>query len=90
MMAKKSVNFYLIKTVRISGWILFFIMLLFVSTGFALCGKFGFARVISTQKALTIHKVFDVPLIFFFLVHSLVGIYFALRRWGWIKKRKTA
>jgi succinate dehydrogenase/fumarate reductase cytochrome b subunit len=88
-MARKSVNFYLIKTVRVSGWILFFIMLLFISTGFALCGKFGFTRVIGTQKALTIHKIFDVPLIFLFLVHSLIGIYLAFRRWGWIKKRTT-
>ena len=86
-MAKKSVNFYLIRTVRISGWILFFIMILFITTGFALCGKFGFSEVISTQKALTIHKIFDLPLILLFLVHSLIGIYLAFRRWGWIKKR---
>jgi len=89
-MPKKSVNFYLIKTVRISGWVLFFIMVLFITTGFALCGKFGFTKVISAQRALTIHKIFDLPLIFFFVVHSLIGIYLALRRWGWIKKRTTA
>jgi cytochrome b subunit of formate dehydrogenase len=89
-MAKKSVNFYLVKTVRFSGWILFFVMLLFISTGFALCGKLGFGKVIGTQKALTIHKIFDFPLIFLFLVHSLSAIYMAFRRWGWIKKRTTA
>ncbi len=88
-MAKKPVNFYLVKVVRISGWILFFIMILFTTTGFALCGKFGFGKVISTQKALTIHRIFDLPLIFFFLVHSLIAIYFAFRRWGWIRKRTT-
>ncbi len=88
-MTKKNVNFYLIKTVRLSGWVLFFIMGLFITTGFALCGKFGFSRVISTQKALTIHKIFDLPLILLFLLHSLIGIYLAFRRWGWIKKRKT-
>jgi len=86
-MTKKSVNFYLVKTVRITGWVLFFIMVLFIITGFALCGKFGFSKVLSTQKALTIHKIFDFPLILLFLVHSLVGIYLAFRRWGWIKKR---
>lgn len=89
-MAKKSVNFYLVKTVRISGWVLFFVMLLFITTGFALCGKLGFGKVIRTQKALTIHKIFDFPLIFLFLVHSLTAIYLAFRRWGWIKKRTTA
>ncbi|NQT84079.1 hypothetical protein HQ563_13720 [bacterium] len=89
-MAKRSANFYLLKTVRFSGWVLFFIMLLFITTGFALCGKLGFSSVISTQKALTIHKIFDFPLIFLFLVHSLVAIYLAFRRWGWIKKRPKA
>jgi len=89
MMARRSVNFYLIKIVRVSGWVLFFTMILFITTGFALCGKFGFTKVMSTQTALTIHKIFDLPLILFFLVHSLIGIYLALRRWGWIKKRRT-
>ena len=89
-MAKKSVNFYLVKTVRISGWVLFFITLLFITTGFALCGRFGFNKVISSKKALEIHKIFDIPLILLFLVHSLIGIYLAFRRWGWIRKRTTA
>ena len=86
-MAKKSVNFYLVKTVRFTGWLLFFIMVLFITTGFALCGKLGFSKVIGTQEALRIHKIFDFPLILFFLMHSLVGIYLAFRRWGWIRKR---
>ncbi len=86
-MTKKSVNFYLVKTVRITGWVLFFIMVLFIVTGFALCGKLGFTKLISTQKALKIHKIFDFPLILLFLVHSLTAIYLAFRRWGWIKKR---
>jgi hypothetical protein len=30
-----------------------------------------------------------MPLIVFFLSHSVVAIYLALRRWGWIRKRKT-
>jgi len=88
-MSKKSLNFYLIKTVRISGWVLFFIMILFITTGFALCGKFGFSRMMSTQEALRIHKIFDLPLIVFFFLHSLIAIYFAFRRWGWIRKRTT-
>ena len=89
-MAKKTVNYYLVKIVRITGWILFLIMVLFITTGFALCGKYGFGKIISTQAALRIHKIFDMPLIVFFLAQSLVAIYLAFRRWGWIKKRKTA
>jgi succinate dehydrogenase/fumarate reductase cytochrome b subunit len=89
-MARKSANFYLIKTVRISGWILFFIMLLFIGTGYALCGKFGFTKLVSTQDALTIHKIFDFPLVLLFLTHSLAAIYLAFRRWGWIKKKRKS
>ena len=89
-MATKSANFYLIKTVRISGWVLFFVMLLFIITGYALCGKLGFTKFISTQRALTIHKIFDLPLVLLFLTHSLAAIYLAFRRWGWIKKKRKA
>ncbi len=89
-MATKSANFYLTKTVRVTGWILFFIMLLFIITGFALCGKLGFTKLMSTQDALTIHKIFDFPLVLLFLTHSLPAIYLAFRRWGWIKRRTKA
>lgn len=88
-MARRTVNYYLVKIVRISGWILFLIMLLFITTGLALCGKYGFSRIMSTRAALRIHKIFDMPLILFFLTHSLFAIYLAFRRWGWIRKRHT-
>jgi len=89
-MPKKSVNFYLVKTVRVSGWVLFFIVILYITTGFAQCGKFGVSKVISKDTGAALHKSFDLPLIVFFPVHSLIGIYLAFRRWGWIKKRTKA
>lgn len=89
-MARKSINYYLIKVLRISGWILFPLMILYICTGFALCGKLGFTRAISMEEALRLHKIFDWPLVGVFFVHSLIGIYLAMRRWGWIRKRKRA
>ena len=86
-MVKRNPTYYLIKLARISGWLLFFLVLLYIVTGFSLCGDFGFQRLVHADTALGIHRFFEWPLVAVFLTHSLVTIYFALRRWGWIKKR---
>jgi len=87
-MAKKGVSYYLIKTARISGWLLFGLVLLYILTGFSLRGEYGFDRLIGDQVAMAVHKIFLWPLVTIFVVHSAVTIYFAFRRWGWIKTRK--
>lgn len=89
-MSTRNVNYYLIKTARLSGWLLFALVLLYIVTGFALCGEYGMSRWIDVRTALAIHKVFEWPLVVIFATHSLVTIYFALRRWGWIGKRAKA
>jgi cytochrome b subunit of formate dehydrogenase len=89
-MASKTVNYFLVKTARVSGWLLFALVLLYIVTGFALCGEYGVEKWIDVKTALAIHKIFEWPLVFIFSVHSLVTIYFAMRRWGWTKKRARA
>jgi succinate dehydrogenase/fumarate reductase cytochrome b subunit len=86
-MPNRNVNYYLVKTARISGWLLFFLVLLYIVTGFVLCGRYGFNKLIDEQTAIVLHKIFEWPLVIVFFVHSVVTIYFAMRRWGWIKKR---
>ena len=86
-MSRRNPTYYLVKIARVSGWLLFFLVLLYIVTGFALCGDYGFGRLIHPQTALAIHRYFEWPLVAVFLTHSAVTIYFALRRWGWIKKR---
>lgn len=86
-MAARSWNYYLVKTARVSGWLLFLLVLLYMVTGFALCGEFGFDQLIDEQLALSIHQIFEWPLVAAFVTHSVVTIYFAFRRWGWIKTR---
>ena len=83
----KSINHYLLKLTRLTGWLLFPLILLYIVTGFALCGKLGFTAMIGTRTALAVHKIFDEPLVVLFLVHSLAGMYLALRRWGWLGRR---
>lgn len=89
-MGNRSTGYYLMKTARISGWLLFVLVLLYILTGFSLTGEFGVTRLISLQTAVVIHKIFEWPLIVVFLVHSAITIYFAFRRWGWIKKRRKS
>ena len=84
-MANKNVTYYVIKTARLTGWLLLPLMLLYISTGFALCGKYGFGKLITTDGALWLHKIFDVPLLVVFLVHAVTSSYVSFRRWGWIK-----
>ena len=86
-MATKNLHYYLIKTARLTGWLLLGLMLVYMVTGLAMRGQFGLDGVLSYDPALAIHQLFIWPLIVVFVVHSLVTIYFAFRRWGWIGKR---
>ncbi len=88
-MASKGVRYYLIKANRLSGWLLFFLVSLYLVTGFSLCGMFGFGKLLGAREALVIHKLFDWPLIICFLVHSVISIYDSFRRWGWIGKGES-
>jgi len=89
-MPRKNIHYYLIKTARLSGWLLLVLVILYIVTGFSLCGEYGVSKVIDYRTALEIHKIFEWPLIVVFLVHSGITIYFAMRRWGWIASKKTS
>ncbi len=88
-MLRKGRNYYLVKINRFTGWCLFLLVLLFILTGFSLCGMFGFNRTLSSQTALRIHKFFDWPLVIIFILHSVINFYFSFRRWGWIRKKTS-
>jgi hypothetical protein len=87
-MPRKTVHYYLLKLARLSGWLLLPLVILYIGTGFALCGMLGFSRWISAETALAIHQFFDWPLVGLFLLHASITSYFAMRRWGWIKNRQ--
>jgi cytochrome b subunit of formate dehydrogenase len=76
----------LMKANRISCWLLLFLMIVFIITGYSMTGKFGFNKLIDKRSSTTIHLLLDIPLIILFLFHSFVSIYFAFLRWGWIRK----
>ena len=87
-MSKHTAHYYLVKTARLSGWLLLPLMVIYIVTGFALCKVLGFDRLIDYRQAFEIHRVFDWPLVAAFLLHASITSYFAMRRWGWIKNRK--
>ena len=89
-MARRTFNYYLVKIVRISGWILLPAVLTYIGTGFTMCGKFGRVSASLKHTSEIIHKTFAWPLLVVFLTHSIVAVYLAIRRWGWIGKRKKA
>ncbi|OHB68019.1 MAG: hypothetical protein A2V70_17430 [Planctomycetes bacterium RBG_13_63_9] len=86
-MRRRNIHYYLIKAVRTSGWLLLPLMILYMVSGFAILGDFGLNRLIEPNMAKLIHRDFSWPLAVLFLVHCPVAIYFALRRWGWIRAR---
>jgi len=88
-MARKNIHYYLIKTARFSGWLLFVLVILYIVTGFSLCGEFDVGKLIDVKTAMAVHQIFEWPLIVVFCVHSGITIYFAMRRWGWIKSKKA-
>ena len=87
-MPGKTLHYYLLKLARLSGWLLLPLVIIYIGTGFALCGKLGISQWMDLQTALEIHKIFDWPLVGLFLLHATITSYFAMRRWGWIKNRK--
>ena len=88
-MPRKNVHYYLIKTARITGWLLLPLMLLYIVTGLAILSQFGLNRLIEPNAARLVHQDWSWPLIAVFLVHSSATIYLAFRRWGWIKTRTS-
>ena len=87
-MARRSTGYYLMKTSRLTGWLLLIFILAYLITGYAMCGRYEVKQLISKENAQIIHGQFDLPLWFLFVVHVSVNVYFALRRWRWIRPRK--
>lgn len=78
-----------VKTLRITAWPLLLFMLLFVVSGYALSGEYGLNRIMGVETAISVHRLFNIPLVLLFFVHAGAGAYICFRRWGWIGKGRT-
>ena len=83
-----KLNFILLKTVRWSGWLLLPLVLAFLLTGYIMTGQYGFGNLLDEKSALTLHRMFHLPLMILVLAHVLPAAYLALQRWGWVKHRE--
>jgi hypothetical protein len=81
-------NLISIKIVRWSGWLMLPLVLAFLFTGYVMDGRYGLGRLLDEKTALTLHRMFHLPLIVFVLAHVVPAAYLALQRWGWIKYRE--
>ncbi|MCY3021467.1 MAG: hypothetical protein NTW87_20825 [Planctomycetota bacterium] len=79
--------YYLIKIGRLSGWLLLLLILVYLVTGYAMCDRYECKRIIGLENAQIVHREFDLLLLYAFVIHVIVSVYFAFRRWGWIKYR---
>ncbi len=86
-MAKRTLSYYMVKTIRISGWFLLLLTLLCIVSGLAMNGTWGFEKLLDSETARAIHLTFFWPLVGTVLVHAAASIYMAMRRWGWIGRR---
>ncbi len=82
-----NVSSVLLRIVRWSGWPLLPLMLVFLSTGYIMSGRFGLSALMDEKSALALHKLMHLPLLVLLLAHSFPAIYLAFQRWGWIKRR---
>jgi len=83
---RRSFGYYAVRAVRVSGWFLLALMVLYIVTGWALGGVFGLDRVMSEKTATDLHVNWklDRLLIVLLAVHVGAAAYLALRRKRWI------
>jgi succinate dehydrogenase/fumarate reductase cytochrome b subunit len=67
----------LVKINRFSGWMLLIFMIIYLISGYAWYN----GVLLSLRQARAMHTELDLILVFFFLVHALISIRFALIRW---------
>jgi hypothetical protein len=83
-----KINFICLKTMRWSGWLLLPLVMAFLLTGYIMDGRYGFGKLLDEKTALTLHRMFHLPLIILVLAHVVPAMYLAFQRWGWIKHRE--
>jgi hypothetical protein len=79
---KRSFKWYLVKINRISGWCLLFLIPILFITGYGITGDYAWAVALGSAEAHSIiHKFFIPYAIGIFIVHSIINVYFSIKRW---------
>lgn len=86
---EKPFGWYVVKAVRLSGWVLLVLMIVFTATGYGLTGKYGFTRLIGKRVSEVLHYELDEVLLVVLALHVAAAAWLAMRRWGWIGRKKN-
>ena len=82
---RRTLGHIAIKTVRYTSWPLLIVVLVYLATGYAMSGQYGFGRLLEANAAKSFHKLLHVVLFGLLLAHSVCAGYLAFRRWRWIR-----
>jgi len=90
MAKSRPFGYYVVRAVRISGWLMLPLLVLYVCTGYALAEWFGMHRLLSEKTATALHVNWklDRLLVLLLVVHAGGAAYLALRRSRWFRTRK--
>ncbi|PTX92571.1 hypothetical protein [Opitutus sp. ER46] len=80
-------QFFALKLVRWTGWLLIPVVLAFFFTGYALSDGFGLGVWLDERTALALHRRLHLPLALLVGFHLVPSVYLAFVRWEWIKPR---
>ncbi len=78
----------LVKIDRTSAWVLLFLMITFIVTGYSMTSEYGMGSVVNVMTALRIHTGLSELVVIFFAIHAGIQVYFALLRWGILGRKK--
>jgi hypothetical protein len=78
----------LLRLTRFTAWPLVPLVATYIVTGYGMTGEYGLHHVLDPRLAQKIHHLFDGVLLVLVGTHALPGMYLALWRWGWIRRRR--
>ena len=84
-----KVNRMLLRLTRFTAWPLVPLVGSYIVTGYGMTGEYGLGHVLDPRLAQKFHHLFDGVLLVLVGMHALPGMYLALWRWGWIRRRRT-
>jgi cytochrome b subunit of formate dehydrogenase len=76
-----NVNTVLIKTVRVTGWLLLPLIVLYLVSGYVWGARVEEPSWMRLETAAKLHSNMDIPLIILLIGHIVPSVYLAVGRW---------
>jgi len=79
-MKKINFNFILYRCMRISGWVLLLMIIVYFISGYALVEKYGFEKLMAHKNAWYWHSIMTIPFLIALFLHIFPVFYFAIKK----------